>query len=87
MLKIPEDVIESRFGYMLKAFKYGAPPHGGIALGFDRLVSILANRQSIRDIIACPKTQRGQDLMAQSPCPVTEKQLKDLHIALADDAR
>lgn len=87
VLKIPEDVIESRFGYMLKAFKYGAPPHGGIALGFDRLVSILANRQSIRDIIAFPKTQRGQDLMAQSPCPVTEKQLKDLHIALADDAR
>ena len=87
VLKIPEDIIESRFGYMLKAFKYGAPPHGGIALGFDRLVSILANRQSIRDIIAFPKTQRGQDLMAQSPCPVTEKQLKDLHIALADDAR
>ena len=85
ILKIPEDIIESRFGYMLKAFKYGAPPHGGIALGFDRLVSILTNRQSIRDIIAFPKTQRGQDLMAQSPCPVTEKQLKDLHIAVVDD--
>ena len=86
VLKIPEDIIESRFGYMLKAFKYGAPPHGGIALGFDRLVSILTNRQSIRDIIAFSKTQRGQDLMAQSPCPVTEKQLKDLHIAVVDDA-
>lgn len=86
VLKIPEDIIESRFGYMLKAFKYGAPPHGGIALGFDRLVSILTNRQSIRDIIAFPKTQRGQDLMAQSPCPVTEKQLKDLHIAVVDDS-
>lgn len=85
VLKIPEDIIESRFGYMLKAFKYGAPPHGGIALGFDRLVSILTNRQSIRDIIAFPKTQRGQDLMAQSPCPVTEKQLKDLHISVVDD--
>ena len=85
VLKIPEDIIESRFGYMLKAFKYGAPPHGGIALGFDRLVSILTNRQSIRDIIAFPKTQRGQDLMAQSPCPVTEKQLKDLHIVVVDD--
>lgn len=85
VLKIPEDIIESRFGYMLKAFKYGAPPHGGIALGFDRLVSILTNRQSIRDIIAFPKTQRGQDLMTQSPCPVTEKQLKDLHIAVVDD--
>ena len=69
---------------MLKAFKYGAPPHGGIALGFDRLVSILTNRPSIRDIIAFPKTQRGQDLMAQSPCAVTEKQLKDLHIAVTE---
>ena len=82
VLKIPQDVIQSRFGYMLKAFKYGAPPHGGIALGFDRLVTILTNRASIRDIIAFPKTQKGQDLMAQSPSPVTEKQLKDLHIKL-----
>jgi len=82
VLKIPADVVESRFGYMLKAFKYGAPPHGGIALGLDRLVSILANRSSIRDIIAFPKTQRGQDLMAQSPSPVTEKQLKDLFISV-----
>lgn len=82
VLKIPADVVESRFGYMLKAFKYGAPPHGGIALGFDRLVAILTNRQSIRDIIAFPKTQKGQDLMAQSPSQVTEKQLKDIHISL-----
>ena len=83
VLKIPAEVVESRFGYMLKAFKFGAPPHGGIALGFDRLVSILANRQSIRDIIAFPKTQKGQDLMAQSPSPVTEKQLKDLFISVS----
>ena len=82
VLKIPADVVESRFGYMLKAFRFGAPPHGGIALGLDRLVSILTNRQSIRDIIAFPKTQKGQDLMAQSPCPVTEKQLKDLFISV-----
>ncbi len=82
VLKIPADVVESRFGYMLKAFKFGAPPHGGIALGFDRLVSIITNRPSIRDIIAFPKTQRGQDLMAQSPSPVTEKQLRDLSISV-----
>ncbi len=82
VLKIPADIVESRFGYMLKAFKYGAPPHGGIALGFDRLTAILANRQSIRDIIAFPKNQKGQDLMAQSPSQVAEKQLKDLHISL-----
>ena len=80
VLKIPADVVESRFGYMLKAFKYGAPPHGGIALGFDRLVTILTGRSSIRDIIAFPKTQKGQDLMAQSPSPITPKQYKDLHI-------
>lgn len=80
VLKIPADVVESRFGYMLKAFKYGAPPHGGIALGFDRLVTILTGRASIRDIIAFPKTQKGQDLMAQSPSPITDKQYKDLHI-------
>ncbi len=82
VLKIPEDVVQTRFGYMLKAFKFGAPPHGGIALGFDRLVTILTNRSSIRDIIAFPKTQRGQDLMAQCPSPVTEKQLKDLSVKL-----
>lgn len=82
VLKIPADVVESRFGYMLNAFKYGAPPHGGIALGFDRLVAILTNRPSIRDIVAFPKTQRGQDLMAQSPSQVTEKQLRDLYISV-----
>ncbi|MDR3228488.1 MAG: aspartate--tRNA ligase [Puniceicoccales bacterium] len=84
VLKIPADVVESRFGYMLKAFSYGAPPHGGIALGLDRLVAMLAGRSSIRDIIAFPKTQKGQDLMAESPAPVTPKQLRDLHIALTE---
>jgi aspartyl-tRNA synthetase len=79
-LKIPEDVVESRFGYMLKAFKYGAPPHGGIALGLDRLVTLIAHRTSIRDVIAFPKNQKGQDLMAQAPSAPSRKQLKDLHI-------
>lgn len=84
VLKIPQDLVESRFGYMLKAFKFGAPPHGGIALGFDRLVSILAGVDSIRDVIAFPKTQKGQDLMAMSPSSVTEKQLRDVRIATID---
>ncbi|MFI3290977.1 MAG: aspartate--tRNA ligase [Opitutales bacterium] len=82
VLKIDEETVESRFGYMLKAFKYGAPPHGGIALGLDRLITILCARNSIRDVIAFPKTQKGQDLMAQSPSFVTEKQLKELHISV-----
>jgi aspartyl-tRNA synthetase len=80
VLKIPADVVESRFGYMLKAFTYGAPPHGGIAFGLDRMVALLCGTTSIRDVIAFPKTQKGQDLMAQSPTPVTERQLKELHI-------
>ncbi len=82
VLKIPADVVESRFGYMLKAFTYGAPPHGGIAFGLDRVVALLCGTTSIRDVIAFPKTQKGQDLMAQSPTPVTARQLKDLHIAI-----
>ena len=82
VLKIPADVVESRFGYMLKSFTYGAPPHGGIAFGLDRMCALLCGTTSIRDVIAFPKTQKGQDLMAQSPTPVTPRQLKDLHIAI-----
>ena len=84
ILQIPKDVVEERFGYMLEAFKYGAPPHGGIALGFDRLVSTLAKREHIRDVIAFPKTQRGQDLMNDAPSTATPKQLRDIHIEVAD---
>ena len=80
VLKIPADVVESRFGYMLKAFTFGAPPHGGMAFGLDRMVALLCGTTSIRDVIAFPKTQKAQDLMAQSPTPVTAKQLKELHI-------
>ena len=87
VLKIPADVVESRFGYMLKAFKFGAPPHGGIAFGLDRMCALLCGTTSIRDVIAFPKTQKAQDLMAQSPTPVTEKQLKDLHIRIVEEAK
>ncbi len=80
VLKIPAEVVESRFGYMLRAFRYGAPPHGGIAFGLDRMVALLCGTTSIRDVIAFPKTQKAQDLMAQSPTPVTAKQLRELHI-------
>ena len=87
VLKIPADVVESRFGYLLKAFRYGAPPHGGIAFGLDRMCALLCGTTSIRDVIAFPKTQKAQDLMAQSPTPVTEKQLRELHIRVVDEAK
>ena len=80
VLNIPKDVVESRFGYMLEAFTFGAPPHGGIALGLDRLAAVLGGERSIREVIAFPKTQKGQDLMSQSPSAASDKQLRELHI-------
>ncbi len=80
LLQIPPDVVKARFGYMLEAFRYGAPPHGGIALGFDRLNAILCGTPSIRDVIAFPKTAKGTDLMTDSPAAVEPKQLRDLHL-------
>jgi len=80
LLQIPPDETQSRFGYMLEAFKYGAPPHGGIALGFDRLIAILCGTTSIRDVIAFPKTAKGVCLMTDSPSQVTPRQLRDLHL-------
>ena len=82
VLQIPPDMVKARFGYMLEAFKYGAPPHGGIALGFDRLVAILCGTPTIRDVIAFPKTAKGADLMTDSPAAVEPKQLRDLHLEL-----
>jgi aspartyl-tRNA synthetase len=82
VLQIPPDMVKARFGYMLEAFRFGAPPHGGIALGFDRLIAILCNTPSIRDVIAFPKTAKGACLMTDSPGSVEPKQLRDLHLEL-----
>ncbi|MCW5750947.1 MAG: aspartate--tRNA ligase [Alphaproteobacteria bacterium] len=75
-----QSVVESRFGGMLNAFRYGAPPHGGIAPGIDRIVMLLANEPNIREVILFPMNQQAQDLMMQAPAPVSERQLRELHI-------
>jgi aspartyl-tRNA synthetase len=74
------EAVEAEFGGMLNAFRYGAPPHGGIAPGIDRIVMLLAGQEAIREVIAFPMNQQGQDLLMQAPSPATEKQLKELHI-------
>jgi len=82
LLNISEEEAKLRFGFFLEALEYGTPPHGGIALGLDRITAILANESSIREVIAFPTTAAAVDLMSDAPSPVDPKQLRELHIQI-----
>ena len=83
LLGISDDEAQEKFGFLLDALQMGAPPHGGIALGLDRIIMHLCGTTNIRDVIAFPKTQTGADLMTEAPSPVDDKQLRELHLRLA----
>jgi aspartyl-tRNA synthetase len=84
ILGYDEAEVQARFGHMMEAFSYGAPPHGGIAPGIDRLIMILADEPSIREVIAFPKTSQATDLMADAPADVSRRQLEELHLKVTD---
>jgi aspartyl-tRNA synthetase len=84
LIGLDPEVARERFGHMLEAFEFGAPPHGGIAAGLDRLVMIMAGEPNIREVIAFPKNQVARDVMADSPSPAEAEQLKELHLRLIE---
>ena len=83
LLGIDPEVAQERFGFLLNAFRYGAPPHAGFAVGIDRLVAILAGEENIREVIAFPKTQSGADPLTGAPSPIEPAQLRELGLSVA----